>query len=331
VRHHDAVSRTDGSQRSAPGRLRAGIDRVWRRLLERAGRRTRRALIITRRAVVEFSADHCPQLAGAVAFHVLLSIFPLILVVVAAFGLFARAATVRSTVLGTVNTYIPITGAGQRALDELLAHLQQGEAALGLFGLIGVVISASGMMGALRRSLVLAWDVDRRRPFVRGKLLDLALVLAAGVLLGASFALTVAVRLARNASYAAAGGQGSVTALLGALRWLAGLLIPLALAFVVFAVLFWLVPPVRTRFVDIWHGALVAAILFQLIKEGFATYLTHFGHYNVVYGALGAVAAFIFFIYLSANALLFGAEIAAETPRVAGKIPERAHRRRTTA
>jgi membrane protein len=282
--------------------------------------------MITRRAVVEFSSDHCLELAGAVAFHVLLSIFPLILVVVAAFGLVAGEATVHATVLETVTTYIPVTASGHRTLEKLLTHLQQGEAALGLFGLIGVVISASGMMAALRRSLVLAWDVHKPRPFVRGKLFDLALVLAAGAMLGASFALTVTVRLARSASYAAAGGQSALTSLLGALGGLAGVLIPLVLAFVVFAVLFRIVPPVRTRFVDIWPGALVAAVLFQLIKEGFATYLTHFGHYDVVYGVLGVVAVFIFFIYLSANALHFGAEVAAETPRVAGKIPERAHR-----
>ena len=52
------------------------------------------------------------------------------------------------------------------------------------------------------------------------------------------------------------------------------------------------------------------------MKNGFAIYLRQFGNYDAVYGSLGTVVAFLFFVYISANIMLLGAEMAAEWPRV---------------
>jgi len=48
----------------------------------------------------------------------------------------------------------------------------------------------------------------------------------------------------------------------------------------------------------------------------FSVYVGNFAHYNAVYGGLGAVIAFMFFVYLAADVLLLGAEVASEWPRV---------------
>jgi Virulence factor BrkB len=52
----------------------------------------------------------------------------------------------------------------------------------------------------------------------------------------------------------------------------------------------------------------------------FALYVRSFGHYNAIYGSLGAVIAFMFFVYLSAEFLLLGAEMASEWPRVRDRL-----------
>lgn len=293
--------RRPGNLRIARRAVRVGLERRWARLLRGTRPALRRALILTRRSVEEFRDDDCLQLAGSVAFHVLLSIFPLIIVVISVSGLLTDKATVSHTLLDTVTTYVPISGPGRQSVLALIAQLQRGSSALGILGLIGVVISAGGMMGSLRQALTLAWDVEQRRPFVRGKALDLLLVLGAGTVLVASLALTVAVRLTSGE---------------GVKAWLLGFVVPLLMTFVVFAFLFRVLPAVKTRFADIWRGALVGALLFQILKEIFAVYLANFAHYQAVYGSLGAAAAFIFFVFLSANTLLFGAEIAAEYPRL---------------
>ncbi|BCJ38442.1 hypothetical protein Athai_59450 [Actinocatenispora thailandica] len=284
------------------------LRQAWGRLLRLSGPRTRRALVLVRRAVGEFAEDRCPQLAAAIAFHVLLSVFPLAIVVLSTFGLVADEAHVRDTVIGTVTAYVPLTADGQRGLAALLAQLQGGSAALGLLGLLGVVIAASGMMGALRTALTLAWDAPAPRGFLHGKLVDVLLVAATGPVLLASFVLTVVDRLTSRA------GQSPevLGRLVGAAGWLLGLLAPMALTFVVFVLLFRIVPATRTRVADVWPGALFGTVLFEALKDGFAVYLANFAHYNAIYGVLGAAAAFIFFVYLSANVLLLAAEVASE-------------------
>ena len=67
---------------------------------------------------------------------------------------------------------------------------------------------------------------------------------------------------------------------------------------------------------DVVAGALVGALLFEALKHGFAFYLRNFTNYDAIYGSLGAAIALLFFVYLAACVLLFGAEIAAEWPRV---------------
>ncbi|MGH3631262.1 MAG: YihY/virulence factor BrkB family protein, partial [Sciscionella sp.] len=293
--------------RNAGPRARVETARRWDRLLDSRGPRGKRMLVLAKRSILEYFDDDCPQLAGSVAFHVLLSIFPLLIVVVSVFGLLSDDRTARSAVVDTVTTYIPLSSSAQQSLLHLMAQLQGGASALGLLGLLGLIFSAGGMMGAIRHSLTLAWDVTEHRPFIRGKALDLLLVLGAGIVLGASFGLTVGVRLAARSGLANAGPLSFLGPLTGAAGWLIGVLIPLILAFALFSFLFTFVPAAPTRFVEIWPGALVGAVLFQLLKELFAIYLSHFAHYNAVYGSLGAVAAFIFFVFLSSNALLLGA------------------------
>lgn len=303
---------------SLPERMRAVVDRVEHgasQVYRRLGRRPRRILLLTRRSLAEYVDDDCPQLAAAVSYHVLLSIFPLMIMLASLFGLFVDRRSVQENVVNGVTTYIPLSPGGQQSLGHLVGQLQGGVSAFGLIGLIGLLISASGMMTAVRRALSAAWDADARRTFVRGKLFDLGLVAVAGVILTFSFALTVGVRLARSGSAVAADAFGPLGPLVEVAGWLVGLFVPTVLAFALFSYLYSVVPAVDTRFVDVWPGALVGALGFQVLKEGFAFYLSHFAHYNAVYGSLGAAAAFVFFVYLSANVFLFGAEVASERPR----------------
>jgi membrane protein len=94
-----------------------------------------------------------------------------------------------------------------------------------------------------------------------------------------------------------------------------------ALLFATFAFLYRFMPAVPTRLGGIWPGALAAAAGFEGLQYGFSAYLAFFGHYNKVYGSLGAVVAFMFFVYLASMVFLFGAEIASEYPRLRTGAP----------
>ncbi len=149
-----------------------------------------------------------------------------------------------------------------------------------------------------------------------------------GLLFLGSFALTTFWRVA----HARAGERFATFD--GELAWLwdAGALsIAVALSFLTFLFLYWLLPnrPVQLRY--IWPGALLAALGIEVAKQGFAFYLAGFANYDVVYGSLGGVFALLFWVYLSANILLFGAEVAAELPHVLREEPRHGHAGATEA
>lgn len=268
---------------------------------------------LAERSLTSFFADECPHFAAAISFRVLFSLFPLVIVLTAVFGLVLRAAGIRASVVSAIVDAAPLSASGRASLRSLLESATSSLSTLGLVGIVGLLWAASGMMAAIRTSLNLAWGVRRQRPFLQGKLIDLALVLLAGVAVLVSLGATVAVRaLDRYASDSLArvglGGSG--------LTWLLAIATPLALSFAPTLLLYATVPARRPRVRDVWPAALFVAAVFTLVENLFALYVEHFTSYDRVYGSLGAIVAFLFFVYVAASVFLLGAEIASAWPRV---------------
>ena len=184
---------------------------------------------------------------------------------------------------------------------------------VGVIGMIGLMWSASAMFGAIRRSLDLAWNVETPRPVVRQKLVDFAMVGGIGALLAASVAGTAALRAFRELSDDALGPLSTGT---GPFWSVLPYALPAVLTFVVFLLLYRFVPSVRHSFSEVLPGALLATVLFELLKNLFALYVAKFNNYAGAYGALGGILLFLLWTYLSANILLAGAELAYEYTRM---------------
>jgi membrane protein len=182
--------------------------------------------------------------------------------------------------------------------------------------MLGVIWSASGVMAAVRTALNVAWDASKKRPFLRGKAVDLALVAGVFLVTGATLGLTIAASIARQGAAHLPTALRGLAPLAGAAASAAVFLASAALLFATFGFLYRIVPAVPTRVRGIWPGALAAAAGFEALQYGFSFYIAHFAHYNKVYGSLGAVIAFLFFIYLASMVFLFGAEVASEYPRL---------------
>lgn len=265
------------------------------------------------RAVREFFADGCPHLAGSIAFRVLLSLFPVAIVVAALFGVVSRAVGFEPDVIDSVVRQAPLTDEGTEQLRELLEQSAGNLGTIGLVGGVGLVWAASGMMSAVRTALNLAWDVEDRRPWLVGKIVDVVFVFAASLVVATSVALNLTVRLAQElvAGLPLAGAVAQP---------LLGVVAPFVLTFLVVVVAYRVVPATTPPLRDLVGPALVVAAVFTLAQVLFALYLEHFGRYNAIYGSLGAVVAFMFFVYLAALVFLFGAELAAEAPSVRDEI-----------
>ncbi len=88
-----------------------------------------------------------------------------------------------------------------------------------------------------------------------------------------------------------------------------GVAFPLAITFIIFCLVYGLMPNRILVWSRIWPGALLASVLFEIGKQVFAWYLSTFAHYNAVYGSIGAVIALVTWSYYAAIVLLIGAQL----------------------
>jgi len=273
--------------------------------------------ILAVRTFQEFGDDNCTQMAAAISYYVLFSLFPLLIFSVGVLGVLLQDSKLQEDIVEVVLDYIPLSeDKGQNDVSKAVRDIAgTGSGAIGILGLLGMAWSGSNLFGVVRRSLNLAYDLDLHRPIVRQKLLDLMLVGAFLPLVIASLAGTAAIRFARESSEDVA-VLSDASQTFGVVWEVLPLLVPAAISFIAFVFLYWFVPATKVRMRDVLLGAGLAALLFEAGKVGFTIYLANFSNYNVVFGSLGAVVAFLFWVFISANIMLLGAEVASETPRV---------------
>jgi membrane protein len=265
-------------------------------------------------AVKAYSEHFGPQIAAAISYHVLFSLFPLAIIVIAAIGLVLQDDERRETFTDWVLDRVPLADEAGVDLAAAIDGLAGPLSVAGLIAIVGLLWSASGMMAAIRRGLDAAFS-DSRRPAVQGKLVDFLLVLATGLVLLAAVALAIVARLLERLE-AIVAGPDVVSEMLRVVQ-------PLVLVFAAVLCLYRYLPVEKPRFRDVWLGALLAALATVAINVGFSFYLSHFADYNVVYGSIGAALAFLVVVYLTASAFLIGAEFSAAWPRTREPPPRR--------
>jgi membrane protein len=270
------------------------------------------------RSAAEYVRDDCGALAASISYYTLFSLFPLLIFVIAMAGLLIQDRGVQQDIVDEVLKNIPLNeGEGRDSVTNAVRDVAgNSSGALSILGLAGMAWAGSSLFGALRKALNTAFD-DRqsKRPFFQQKAIDLALVLALAVFFLASIGATAFLRIVRTNS-TRLGALGDAADSAGPLWDLASYAIPLVFSVVAFTALYCLVPSRLRSPRDVWPGAAMAAVLFEGAKLGFSVYIENFTHYDIVMGSLGAVAVFLLWIYVSANIMLFGAEIASEYRRV---------------
>lgn len=264
-----------------------------------------RATEWVRRSATRFFEARGPRQSAAIAYYVLLSLFPLMLLLASIAGLVLSDEELRADFTEALTDALPLTEAGADELEASLQGVSDNAGTVGVISLLTLLWTATGMMGAIRGSLD---DIDREtppRPFARSKLVDLAMLLVATVLLAASAGITVATRVAGSQA-------GDLVGISGFLYDIAQVAVPIALGALLLIVLLRWVPAASPPVRDLWPACLVGAISLWALSVGFAAFIDAFGRYNVIYGSLAAVVVFLVFVYLAANAVLATAAFAAE-------------------
>ena len=193
---------------------------------------SRTSLEVVRRGLVSFNEDRATLLSAAISYYALFSLFPLIILAVAVFGIFLRSEDLQQAVLDAIVDAIPVE---TPYLEAALRNVAGISPTLTLVALLAMTWSATALIAAVRRSLIVVFDVSRSLPMLRGKALDYLMLPILGLAFLASFALTtiwqVLVANARD-ELGFIDGSFSWTWQLGALA------IPAMLTFVVFTLLY---------------------------------------------------------------------------------------------
>lgn len=266
----------------------------------------RRIWILTKTTYLSFARDNCTQLAAAISYYVLFSIVPLAILAVSVAGLIFGGNEVRNNITNRILDAVPLTQTeGRSAVVNALDSVKRVSGPVAVAGLLGTLWTASSVFASIRKSLNTVWKVDEHRPWAQAKLVDLAQVGVLGAILLASLVLTGVLRAIRQIS----SDQFGPLANRNPLWALLPIALPAALTLVTFLLLYRIVPAARPRWRDVVPGAVLATLLFEVLKNSFAIYVANFNNFDVVYGSLAGALLFLLYTYLSSNILLAGAEL----------------------
>ena len=267
---------------------------------------------ILRRAAKESLDDGITDIAAMLAYYAFLAIPALMLVSLGLFSLLAGPDTVDS-LMNKLDGVVPAE-AISLLRDSLNRSLENhgGGVALLVIGLVLAAWTATGAMTGLMRGMNAVYDRKESRGFVKTR--EVSLVLLVCVVVAGGLVLTLLV-LGPVISDAVGGALGLEDAF-GWIWWTAQWPILVVALLALFAAMFWFGPDVEhRRWRYITPGALVAVVLWLVASGGFAVYVALFGSYNKAWGSLAAVIILLTWLWISALAFLFGAEINAEVER----------------
>ncbi len=272
------------------------------RLLQcaRSLRDRERVLAFLRFTWHRFVEDRCLQTAGALAYTTVFALVPLTAAVLGILAAFPGFAGWRGRLTAWVfDNFVPAAGSTVQAYITQFADNASKATAIGILVLL---FSAISLMMSIEDAFNRIWRVSVSRSAGARFLVYWAALTAGPLLLVA--ALAISSYLFALPFIDAAEAQFSIKAHVLALLPFLIVLVALLAAYVV-------IPNRAVRARHALAGALVAAILFDAAKRGFALYATQYASYEQVYGALAMVPIFILWIYLSWLIVLLGASITA--------------------
>ena len=242
--------------------------------------------------------DDLFQAAGALSFTTVFALVPLSMVVfgvLSAFPLFAEWSARLSDYI--FSNFVPNAA---RSVEDYLLQFSSNAGQLTVAGVIALVVSLLITLNGVEAAFNRIWRVRSHRPKF-GRFLVYWTVLTLGALMAAA-SLALSARFFALSVFDTEAGHLLENLMLQ--------VAPLALELLAFAAIYKVVPHRTVHWRHAIAGALLAAVLFELIKGGIGLYLGTFGNYSKIYGTLAFVPIFLLWIFLSWFAVLLGASLA---------------------
>jgi membrane protein len=254
--------------------------------------------------------------AAAIAYYALLSLFPFLLLVISMLGSIAADERDRLAVLAFVFRYFPTQfDFVTRQLDAF----RESSVRVGIAGGLALIWASLGVFGAITSAVNEAWGVEKQRSFLKHRMVSFLMLVASGGILMLGLLLVSAVEVAEASWFGV---------MLARFRWLEALrsltfaysaTIVLILAV---GLIYYFIPNAKTRFRDVWVGAVFTGLLWRAAMSGFSWYIGRSGRLSLIHGSITTVVVFLLWIYVSSIILMYGVEFTAAYARLRRRRPE---------
>ena len=277
-------------------------------------RRFRRGVLVALgaagRGLTEFYNSSNLTFASSVAYYSLLSIFPFILLVST---ILSKLAVIQAgseqRVINLLDLALP---RNFEFLSDWIVDLQRAPLEFTIAGTLLTLWASMGVFGAITSAVNHAWGVERQYNFFKHKLVAFLMLLAAGLVFAFAVFMVGAARASEQSWFATVYAWfpwlTKFTAVASRYAFMGSTVVGIGL-------IYYFLPNTKVRLRDVWFGAVLAAMLWHGALTGFGWYLSHFGRLGVQ-GTIGAVIAFLIWVYISAIILLYGVEVTASYSRL---------------
>jgi len=245
-----------------------------------------------------FYDDRCLRSSAALTYTTLLSLVPLTTVIFSVFAAFPMFNSFDEQIRHFVfENFVPTSS---EAIQHYIEEFSGKTSSLTAIGTVFLILSALLMMNTIEGAMNDIWHIKKTRRPIPKFMVYWAMLTLGPILVGASLAVT---------SYLTSLPFFNETSLIAGLKAKLLGLLPFFSTTIACTLLYAVVPNTYVPLRHAFTGALVAALLFELAKKGFALYVTAFPTYEMIYGALATIPVFLVWLYLSWMVVMLGAEI----------------------
>ena len=249
-----------------------------------------------------FMRDDCPRIAASLSYSTLLSLVPLLAIALAILSVLPLADGLYEKVQHAVLENV-IPDIGSEIENQITDFVSKANQASGI-GFAVLFVTGFLLLTTIISAFNTIWRVNEQRPLLLRLLMKWIMLISWPFLVGLSITVS---------SYAFAMAQWvGIDDIGGTFVTARGL--ALGIAVVAFLALYVILPGRSVRFTDALIGAVVAALLFDMLKSGFGIYLQYFPTYQAIYGVLASIPIFLVWMYLTWIVVLLGAELTASLP-----------------